>query len=76
MTIPTAEDLDAWLVTLRGGYASKEMLPRVIEGYRRLLKVAEAGRELIELTDEAPWRGEIALRNALEALDAPMPEVP
>ena len=42
MTIPTAAELDAWMETLRGGYASKEMLPRVIEGYKRLLKVVVA----------------------------------
>lgn len=72
--IPSAAELDAWLEMLRGGYASKEMLPRVIDGYKRLLKVAEAARQLVELTDDAPWRGEIALRNTLDALEAPVPE--
>ena len=47
--IPTAAELDAWLETLRQGYATKEMLPRVIDAYKRLLKVAEAARPCVEV---------------------------
>jgi len=81
--IPSTAELDAWLETLRGGYASKEMLPRVIEGYRRLLKVAEAARPcfardaddcyaiLFEQCDDSIPKLE-ALEEALNALEAPI----
>ena len=74
--IPTAEDLDAWMETLRGGYASKEMLPRVIEGYKRLLKVAEAATAFVDGDEGDADEDFDALEYALDALDAPMPEVP
>lgn len=75
MNIPTGVELDAWLETLRGGYATKEMLPRVVEGYKRLLKVAEAAQQWVD-TEELWRNGAIPgeLMDALDALDAPVPE--
>jgi len=73
--IPTAAELDAWLETLRQGYATKEMLPRVIDAYKRLLKVAEAAQQWVD-TEELWRNGAIPgeLMDALDALEAPMPE--
>lgn len=77
--IPTAPELDAWLETLRGGYASKEMLPRMVEGYKRLLKVVEAARD-VDLYCHHSGDGEqmkrfLWLHQALDALEAPVPEM-
>ena len=73
--IPTAAELDAWLETLRQGYATKEMLPRVIDAYKRLLKVAETAQQWVD-TEELWRNGAIPgeLMDALDALEAPMPE--
>ena len=74
MSIPTAEELDAWMETLRGGYASKEMLPRVIAGYRRLLEVAEAAGKAVEAGSSMErHEAEKKLRHALDALVEPTP---
>jgi len=66
--IPTAAELDAWLETLRQGYATKEMLPRVIDAYKRLLKVAETAQQWVD-TEEL-WRNGAIPGELMDALDA------
>jgi hypothetical protein len=68
--IPTSSDLDAWVAALKTGHAVTGMLPRFVEGYRRLLKVAEATKRFID-EDITDYR---SLENALDALEAPVPE--
>jgi len=66
--IPSAEELDAWLATLKSGHGTPEMLPRFVEGYKRLLKVAEAAERALTYSSTAE------LRNAPDALKVPVPE--
>ena len=75
MTIPTAEDLDAWVAALKSGHAVTGMMPRFVEGYRRLLEMAEAAAEHARVVCQSCTRDEeCSLREAVDALDAPMPE--
>jgi hypothetical protein len=76
MTIPTAAELEAWIETLPSGHASMEMLPLVIVGYLRLLKVAEAARQYTTTDPDGYWASvrHAELRKALDALEAPVPE--
>ena len=84
--IPTAGELDAWVETLRHGVRlppTPEEWDRILEGYRRLLKVAEAARPcfardaddcyaiLFEQCDDSIPKLE-ALEEALNALEAPI----
>ena len=68
--IPSAAELDAWVAALKTGHAVPEMMPRFIDGYRRLLRVAEAAEGAHRSRPHAHRQ----LDEALDALEAPMPD--
>lgn len=52
MKIPTAEELDAWECALKKGQAVTGMMPRFLEGYRRLLEETKLLRKIYDIEAE------------------------
>ena len=69
MTIQSAAEMDAWLEAFRDSprlEPTPEEWSRVLEGYRRLLNVAEAAkRAMPHVHGQSEW---LDLRKALDAL--------